>query len=252
MVLEQKVAVITGATSGIGRATAIKLRDLGFFCVLIARNTTRLLELAEGFEDDSLVIPCDVRNLEELIKLSVEKILPLGRVDALINAAGIISKDAITCFNWHEYQAMSRLNIEAPMVLTSALLPSLEVAKGAIVNVSSVAGKRSFPGILSYCVTKAALDQYTRCAALELADRKVRINAVNPGVVVTELHRRGGMDDAAYAKFLQHSQSTHPLGRVGSPDEIADLIVFLISEKASWITGETICVDGGRHATCFR
>jgi NAD(P)-dependent dehydrogenase (short-subunit alcohol dehydrogenase family) len=124
--------------------------------------------------------------------------------------------------------------------------------KGNIVNVSSVTGLRSFPGVLAYCVSKAALDQLTRCAALELAPKGVRVNAVNPGVVVTEIHKRGGMSEADYEKFLEHSKTTHPLGRVGDPKEIAELIFYLASEKASWITGGTYQIDGGRALTCAR
>ena len=106
--------------------------------------------------------------------------------------------------------------------------------------------------MLAYCVSKAGLDQLTRCAALELAAKGVRVNAVNPGVVVTEIHKRGGMNDEAYEAFLEHSKTTHPLGRVGDPSEIADLVLYLASEKASWITGATYSIDGGRALTCAR
>jgi NAD(P)-dependent dehydrogenase (short-subunit alcohol dehydrogenase family) len=128
----------------------------------------------------------------------------------------------------------------------------LEQTKGNIVNVSSVTGPRAFPNVLAYCVSKAAVDQLTRCSALELAPKGVRVNAVNPGVVVTNIHKRGGMADEAYEKFLEHSKTTHPLGRVGKPEEIADLIFFLASDKASWITGATYEIDGGRAQTCAR
>jgi NAD(P)-dependent dehydrogenase (short-subunit alcohol dehydrogenase family) len=124
--------------------------------------------------------------------------------------------------------------------------------KGNIVNVSSVTGLRAFPGVLAYCVSKAALDQLTRCSALELAAKGVRVNAVNPGVVVTDIHKRGGMNNEEYAAFLQRSKQTHPLGRVGSPEEIADLVLFLASDQASWITGATYSIDGGRAQTCAR
>lgn len=119
-------------------------------------------------------------------------------------------------------------------------------------NVSSVTGTRAFPGVLSYCVSKAALDQFTRCIALELAVDGVRANAVNPGVIVTELHKRGGMDDAKYEAFLEHSRTTHPLGRAGTADEVAATICFLASEQASFITGACVPVDGGRAETCLR
>jgi NAD(P)-dependent dehydrogenase (short-subunit alcohol dehydrogenase family) len=106
--------------------------------------------------------------------------------------------------------------------------------------------------VLAYCVSKAGVDQLTRCAALELAGKKIRVNAVNPGVVRTQVHRRGGMGEEAYAAFLEHSQTTHPLGRVGEAEEVAELILFLASSRAAWITGATYSIDGGRAQTCAR
>ncbi|MBA3351676.1 MAG: SDR family oxidoreductase [Blastocatellia bacterium] len=117
---------------------------------------------------------------------------------------------------------------------------------------SSVTGTRAFPNVLAYCVSKAAIDQLTRCSALELAQKGVRVNAVNPGVVVTNLHKRSGMTHDDYQNFLANAGNTHPLGRPGTPEEVAELIYFLASEKASWITGVTYANDGGRAQTCAR
>jgi NAD(P)-dependent dehydrogenase (short-subunit alcohol dehydrogenase family) len=115
-----------------------------------------------------------------------------------------------------------------------------------------VTGLRAFPNVLAYSVSKAATDQLTRCTALELAPKGIRVNAVNPGVVVTNLHKRGGMSDEDYEVFLANSRNTHPIGRPGNPEEVAELIYFLASEKASWITGATYSIDGGRAQTCAR
>ena len=134
---------------------------------------------------------------------------------------------------------MLAVNTTAPFRLMHAAVPHLLARKGCVVNVSSVNGLRAFAGVLAYCVSKAALDQLTRCAALELAPKGVRVNAVNPGVVVTNLHRRAGMDEDRYAAFLERAKETHPLGRPGQAEEIADLILFLASPRAAWITGET-------------
>ena len=147
---------------------------------------------------------------------------------------------------------MMTLNVTTPVMLLQGCLPLLEAAKGAVVNVSSVAGTRAFPGIFSYCLSKAAIDQATRCAALELAARQIRVNAVNPGVIVTELHRRGGMADEAYRAFLEKAKSTHPIGRPGEPEEVAEAIWFLGTPASSFITGVTLAVDGGRAETCLR
>jgi NAD(P)-dependent dehydrogenase (short-subunit alcohol dehydrogenase family) len=147
---------------------------------------------------------------------------------------------------------MMDVNLRAPFRLMRAAAPHLKARKGAIVNVSSVNGLRSFAGVLAYCVSKAGMDHLTRCAALEMAPLGVRVNAVNPGVTVTNLHRRSGMDEEQYSRFLERSKETHPVGRPGEPGEIASLILYLASERASWMTGETIPIDGGRHLTCLR
>jgi NAD(P)-dependent dehydrogenase (short-subunit alcohol dehydrogenase family) len=112
-----------------------------------------------------------------------------------------------------------------------------------------VTGLRSFPGVLVR-VSKAAVDHLTRCAALELAPRASA--TVNPGVVVSNLHRRGGMNEEQYAAFLERSRETHPLGRPGRPEEVAELILFLGTGRSGWMTGETIPIDGGRNLTCAR
>src|SRR5688572_18353733 len=110
---------------------------------------------------------------------------------------------------------MLEINLRAPFILMQKALPALIATHGNVVNVSSVTGLRAFPGVLAYCVSKAGLDQLTRCAALELAPKGVRVNAVNPGVVITEIHKRGGMTEEQYSAFLEHSKTTHPIGRVG-------------------------------------
>ena len=147
---------------------------------------------------------------------------------------------------------MIEINLEAVFALMQLVVPHLESGKGNIVNVSSVTGIRAFPNILAYCVSKAGVDQLTRCAALELAPKGIRVNAVDPGVVVSNLHRRAGMEEGKYQSFLEHSRTTHPLGRVGQPEDVANLIVFLASDRAGWITGVTVPIDGGRHQTCAR
>jgi len=173
-------------------------------------------------------------------------------LDVLVNAAGILKPGRI---GRHLARALGRdlnINLRSVFHLMRLAVPHLEPSRGNIVNVSSVTGPRSFPGVLAYCVSKAAVDQLTRVRALELAAKGIRVNAVNPGVVVTGFIAAGGMNDEAYAAFLEHSKTTHPLGRVGEPEEIADLIYFLASDRAGWITGATVSIDGGRALTCAR
>jgi NAD(P)-dependent dehydrogenase (short-subunit alcohol dehydrogenase family) len=200
----------------------------------------------------ALTIPADLTIAEEATRIVSLTREAYGSVDVLVNAAGHISSGTIETTSLGAWDAMLEINLRAVFQLMQAALPSLLASHGNIVNVSSVTGLRSFPGVLAYCVSKAALDQLTRCSALELAAKGVRVNAVNPGVVVTEIHKRGGMDQEQYAAFLEHSKTTHPLGRVGDPNEIAELIYFLASDRAAWITGGTYSIDGGRALTCAR
>ena len=248
-------AIVTGASSGLGRATAQKLALDGFDLALVGRNAGALDGVAEEIQRlgrRTLTIVADVTAESAPGAIVTRTIDALGGIDAIVNAAGIIASGSVADTTDAGWDQMMDLNVRAPFRLMRQASDALVARKGAVVNVSSVAGLRSFPGLVAYGVSKAAVDQLTRCAALDFAPHGVRVNAVNPGVVVTNLHRRGGMDEEKYAAFLERSKTTHPLGRVGTPEEIADLIAFLISPKAGWITGETIAIDGGRHLTAFR
>ncbi len=250
-----KVVLVTGATSGIGHAVAVKFAAAAARVVALGRNQAALRKVESAVKNaggEPLTLSIDVTNTEQGQRAIDETINRFGRLDVLVNAAGHISTGSIENTSLSAWDAMMNVNLRAVFQLMQIAAPHLIKTKGNIVNVSSVTGLRSFPGVLAYCVSKAGLDQLTRCAALELASRGVRVNAVNPGVVVTEIHKRGGMSEADYERFLEHSKTTHPLGRVGDPGEIAELVFYLASEKASWITGATYSIDGGRALTCAR
>src|SRR5213078_1341614 len=150
-----------------------------------------------------------------------------------------------------EWDRVMDSNLRSLYLMTRAAAPELVRRKGGIVNLSSVASTRPYPGLIAYCVSKAAVDMLTRCVALDLAPHGVRVNAVNPGVVVTELHTvSNAVPD--YAGFLERSKATHPLGRVGKPEEVAALVLFLLSDEAGWITGTTSSIDGGRALASAR
>lgn len=250
-----KVAFVTGATSGIGQACAIAFARGGANVVCVGRKEEALSELERSlreFTSGVLTIRADLAHEAEADRAVQHAISVFGGIDVLVNAAGHISSGTIENTSLQAWDDMMNVNVRASFVLMQKVAPSLIERRGNIVNISSVTGLRAFPGVLAYCVSKAALDQLTRCAALELASKGVRVNAVNPGVVVTQIHKRGGMSEEAYAAFLEHSKSTHPLGRTGTPEEIASLVLYLASEDASWITGATYSIDGGRAQTCAR
>jgi NAD(P)-dependent dehydrogenase (short-subunit alcohol dehydrogenase family) len=250
-----KVALVTGATSGIGQACAIAFAGAGAKVACVGRKEKALQEVAERIRalgSEALAIQADLSSAEEAERALNEAVQAFGGIDVVVNAAGHISSGTIETTSLEAWDEMMNVNVRAAFQLMQKALPSLIERRGNIVNVSSVTGLRAFPGVLAYCVSKAALDQLTRCASLELAAKGVRVNAVNPGVVVTEIHKRGGMSEEAYAAFLEHSKTTHPLGRTGRPEEIAALVLFLASDEASWVTGATYSIDGGRAQTCAR
>lgn len=191
----------------------------------------------------------DTKLAQTLVESTSKK---FGKIDILVNCAGIIANGNIENTSLEQYDEMFAINVRSVFHLMSLAAPHLILSKGNVVNVSSVTGIRSFQNVLAYCMSKSAVDQLTYCSALELASKQVRVNAVNPGVVTTELQKRGGMSEESYAAFLEHSKTTHPLGRVAHPDEVAKAIAFLASDAASFITGVSLPVDGGRHATCAR
>lgn len=248
-----KIFIVTGASSGIGKATALMAHERGASVVFVARREPELKSLTSKLDRSRVeVLAADVTNETSRRKIVEQTIARFGGIDVLVNAAGIIGNGTIENTTLQEWDAMLDVNLRSLFHMTQLALPSIIERKGNIVNVSSVTGIRAFPNVLAYCVSKAGTDQLTRCAALELASKGVRVNAVDPGVVVTSLHRTSGMSEEKYRTFLEHSTSTHPLGRVGKPEEVAELILFLASDRAGWITGTSMSIDGGRSQTCAR
>ena len=245
---QNKVAIVTGASSGIGRATALALGAEGANVTVTARRPERLGALAKEIEragGGALPLAGDVTDADFRSRVVDETVSRFGGLDHLVNSAGVIAFGTIENTALDAWQRMFALNVEAVFDLMRLSVPHLLERQGSIVNVSSVNGIRSFPGVLAYNSSKSALDQLTRCSALELAAKGVRVNSVNPGVTRTELHTAGGLDDERYAAFVEHSKTTHPIGRIGRPEEVAALALFLLSDEAGFCTG--VPVDGGRH-----
>jgi NAD(P)-dependent dehydrogenase (short-subunit alcohol dehydrogenase family) len=249
MEFDGKVAIVTGATSGIGMATAHRFAEQGARVAAVGRKKDVLAKVAR---QNIKTYAVDLLNEQDTSRFVKDVVADFGGIDILVNAAGIIANGTIENTTLPDYDLMMNINVRSVFQLMQVALPSIIERKGNIVNVSSVTGLRAFPNVLAYCVSKAAVDQLTRCAALELAAKGVRVNAINPGVVRTNLHLNSGMNEDAYAAFVERSKTTHPLGRIGQPEEIADLILFLASSKAGWITGVTYSIDGGRAQTCAR
>ncbi|GJQ66403.1 hypothetical protein Trydic_g4420 [Trypoxylus dichotomus] len=251
-----KVVLITGASSGIGAATAISFASKGALLALTGRNKANLEIVARKCEEKSNVRPLtvigDVTNDNDIRNILNTTIKTYGKLDILINNAGILAVGSIEDTTIEQYDEMFATNVRPVYLLTHLAIPYLTETKGNIVNVSSLAGLRSFPNVLAYCMSKAALDQFTKCVSLSLAPKHVRVNSVNPGVIMTDIHVRSGIPENEYQAYIKSHADMNPLGRVGQPEEVANAIIFLASEEASFTTGETLTIAGGRQNVCPR
>ncbi|XP_014772508.1 3-oxoacyl-[acyl-carrier-protein] reductase FabG [Octopus bimaculoides] len=253
--LSGKVALISGASSGIGAGTAVLFSKLGAKLAITGRKEDNLKKTADECEKNGskpLMVVADLSKEDDVKTVMEKTISHFGKLNILVNCAGILANGSIETTSLKQFDEVFNINVRSIYQLTMLAVPHLITTQGSIVNVSSVNGIRSFPGVLAYNMSKSALDQFTCTVALELASKKVRVNSVNPGVIVTEIHKRGGMSEEAYAQFLEKSRGTHALGRAGQVDEVSKAIAFLASDASSFITGALLPVDGGRHAMCPR
>jgi NAD(P)-dependent dehydrogenase (short-subunit alcohol dehydrogenase family) len=255
MMLSHLKCIVTGASSGIGKSTCEVLTKYGATVVGTGRNEIALQELKKNGGIFDFVV-ADVTAMGECQRV-VETAVGLmgGDLTTVVNAAGVLQIGAMDCIDIANYEHNMNCNTKAPFEIMCHAIPHLQKQKHlspSIINVSSVNGKQSFAGCVTYCMSKAAVDQMTRCASVDLAKYGIRVNAVNPGVIQTNLQLAGGLSAEQYALFLTRSiETTHPiaasLGRVGQPEEVGELIAFLVSDKAKFLTGECIAIDGGRQ-----
>jgi NAD(P)-dependent dehydrogenase (short-subunit alcohol dehydrogenase family) len=238
------VAVITGAGTGIGAATARLLAARGMDVVLVGRRAEPLAALGQDLAGDSLVAPADIGDPgspQRIVDAALER---FGRIDAIVNNAAFIQTGPLDTTSRELFDLHYAVNVAGPLFLVCAALPSLRVAESpSVVNVSSSVGSIVKPGNMLYGSSKAALEYLTRAWAHELAPAGIRVNCVAPGPVDTPIH-------ATYAEDLE---ATHadlarriPLGRIGQPDDVAPWIWFLASPETAWTTGNVIHVDGGQ------
>ena len=245
-----KSFLVTGGSSGIGKAVALRAREAGAKVAIMARRPDVVEAVAA--EIGALGIAgdvCDPADARRAVDTCVER---LGGLTALVNSAGVIGGNGTADTDPEEWNRIMTINLDGTVEMCRAALAPLKAAEGAsVLNVSSVAGTRPFGQITAYCVSKAAVDMYTKCLALELAPENVRVNAISPGVVVTNLHTvTNAIED--YEGFLERSRETHPLGFVAQPDDVAGMALYLCSDQARWVTGGIFAIDGGRACASAR
>jgi NAD(P)-dependent dehydrogenase (short-subunit alcohol dehydrogenase family) len=245
--LDGRTAIVTGASRGIGAATARALDAAGARVALVARSADQLAGVAKELEHDPVVIPSDFATAAGPRAAATTALEAFGgRVDVLVNNAGIAVRRESEAIEVDEMDRMWNVNVRAALLVTAAVLPAmLEQGSGSIVSISSISGRRGAPRRAIYAATKAALDGMTRALAMEYGPRGIRANSVAPGVVETDLWRENlakpGVQDSVLGVI--------PTRRVSTVEEVADTIVFLASDASRAITGEVISADGGIHAT---
>jgi len=242
--LTGKTAVITGGNSGIGYATAKKFKDDGANVIITGRSSERVQAAADGLGVKGVV--ADVTDLSALDSLVEQVKSEFGSLDILFVNAGIFTPAPIGGNTEEMFDTQMGINFKGAVFTIEKFLPLLKDG-ASIINLSSINAYTGMPNTAIYAASKAALNAYTRTASTELAPRKIRVNSVNPGPVSTPIFGKTGMPEEQLNDFAATIQNRIPLKRFGDPEEIANLVTFLASDDASFITGSEINIDGGMN-----
>jgi dehydrogenase/reductase SDR family member 4 len=242
--LSDKAALVTGASRGIGKAIAMALAREGAAVVICGRQQEVLERVASEIPGKVVPIACHVGRAEDLQHLVASSLTQLGKIDILINnAATNIAQQPVFQVTDTQFDKMIEINLKSAFRLIQAIAPGMcEREQGSIINISSISGLRPQEQGMLYSMTKAALIMMTKSYAQELGPRGVRVNAIAPGLIETSLSEYYWKNETRFANIV----GKQPLRHLGQPEEVAEMAVFLASDHASFITGQTIAIDGGR------
>ena len=242
------VALITGASSGIGAAAAIAFAEAGWDVMAAGRDEGRLEEVAD-VSDSIAIWSGELTASEDCDELVTDTIDEFGRLDCLVNNAGVIVRANVTDTSDEDWRYTMGINLDAPFFLSRAALPHLLQAGGSIVNIASEWGLRGGERAAAYCASKGAIIQLSKAMAIDHARDGLRVNAVCPGDIDTPMLASEADDsDVDLDDYLEQAAESSPNGRIGTPEEVAALILFLASDNATHITGTAIPIDGGALA----
>ena len=238
------MVIVTGASSGIGRATARAFADAGDLVLAVGRRQDELTATSAGYPSMRIHVG-DLRDPAEPRRTVEAALGHWGRLDVLVNNAGIFAQQPIEAIDADEVQALLAINLVAPSLLVREAAPRLAPRRGVVVNVSSTLGSIAAPGASLYGASKAALDHATRSWAVELAALGVRVNAVAPGPTESGALAAAGMSEHAIEEVKTAEVAAIPLGRRGTPEDVAAWVLALAGGGGAWVTGQVVGVDGG-------
>lgn len=245
-----KVAVVTGASKGIGAEIARQLAAEGANVVVNYASSKpgadKVVADITKAGGKAIAVQGDVSKQEDIVRLFAETKKVYGRLDVLINNAGVYQFGPLDAVTIEEFNRQYNLNVLGLLLSTREAAKYFDDKGGSVVNIGSVVGRAAIPFSSIYSSTKAAVDSLTRTLSVELGPKKIRVNSLNPGMVETEGTTSAGIT-AAEGEFRKQIEASTPLGRIGQVDDIAPVAVFLASDDAKWVTGETIYVSGGNR-----
>lgn len=244
--LKGKIGIVTGAGSGIGRASAIALAAEGAQVALVGRRKDRLEEVAREIGDRAFAIPVDLSKTSEISGLLDQTVSRFGGLNFLLNNAGVLHVGNAEQITEEQWDDTFNLNVRSVWLLSRAALPHMRKAGGgSIMNVASALGLVGARNRAAYAPSKGALIQLTKSMAIDHGHENIRVNAICPSFVETELTERILGQVADPAAIRRERTAAHPIGRLGRPEDIAGLAVYLASDESSWVTGAVLPVDGG-------
>ncbi|MBU4283936.1 MAG: 3-oxoacyl-ACP reductase FabG [Nanoarchaeota archaeon] len=245
MDLKNKVAIVTGSRRGIGKAIVLALAKAGAHVVVSDINLddcNKVVEEIKAIGKEGLAVKADVSNNEDIKQMVESTVKRFGKIDILVNNAGIYMQKSLTDSTEQDFDRILDINLKGVFLCSKAVVPEMiKQGKGKIINITSIAGQVGFANSSAYCASKGAIINITRELALELAQYKINVNAIGPGVIETPMTKNLLEDKATKETLLANI----PLNRIGKPEDIANAALFLASNKADYITGITLFVDGG-------